>query len=239
MEIGAPEDRVAVGGNLKFDLSLPPPPAIVERLKHGIARSGAGPVLVCGSTVEGEENMLMNAFREVLACYPSAVMFLAPRRPERFAEVERLLHNYSAEFFRRSEWDGAPLNGGVVLLDSIGELSSLYALADLAVVGGSLVSRGGHNILEPALYGVPIVVGPYTENFRDIVSAFQARNAVRIVTPSGLTQGLLSLLENEQERQELGRRALETLETQRGATQFMFEKLKQLVPARGQEAHNS
>ena len=115
-------------------------------------------------------------------------------------------------------WNGEPLNGEVLLLDTIGELAALYALADIAFVGGSLVPRGGHNIIEPALYGVAIIVGNHTENFRDIVSLFQSRDAVRIVGSAELPLIFLELLANEEQRRALGRHAGETMHSQLGAT---------------------
>ena len=236
-EIGASPDRVFVGGNLKFDVALPAVTPIVEQLKSALTKFGAGPVLVCGSTVDGEELMLLESFKDVLAHHPSAVMLLAPRHPERFAQVESLLLGSKIQFCRRSEWLGQSLRGSVLLLDSIGELSGLYALADLAFVGGSLVPRGGHNILEPAQQGVPVLVGPYTENFRDIVSLFLGRDAVRVVGPDELSGAVIRLLANNSERHALSRRALETLGSQRGATRFTLEKLKALLPAPTREAH--
>ena len=175
-------------------------------------------MLVCGSTVDGEEPLLLKAFENLLVQHPRAVMILAPRHPERFAAVAALLEQMSIRFCRRSVWNGEPLAGGVFLLDTIGELAALYALADVAFVGGSLVPRGGHNIIEPAQYGVATVVGNHTENFRDIVSLFQSRDAVRIVGPAELPLVLLELLANDAERRALGRRAAETMRSQIGAT---------------------
>lgn len=235
-EIGASPDRVFVGGNLKFDVAVPAALPIVEQMKSAISKSGAEPVLVCGSTVDGEEPMLLAAFKDVLARHPAATLLLAPRHPERFAQVENLLQGLKIPFCKRSELIGQSLNGKVLLIDSIGELSSLYALADLAFVGGSLVPRGGHNIIEPAQHGVPVLVGPYTENFRDIVSLFQSRDAVRVVRPDELSRVVIELLAHETDRRALGRRALETLESQRGATRFTLEKLKAL-PAQAREAN--
>jgi 3-deoxy-D-manno-octulosonic-acid transferase len=128
------------------------------------------------------------------------------------------------------------LSGGVLLIDSIGELSSLYALADVAFVGGSLVPRGGHNIIEPALHGVPILVGPHTENFRDIVELFRSHDAVRVVDPSELGSVLLELLANETLRRELGRRAAETLNAERGATSRTLQNLRELLTPQAHEA---
>jgi 3-deoxy-D-manno-octulosonic-acid transferase len=228
-DIGASPERVQVAGNLKFDIPAPSPPAIVEGLRKSIAASAAGPVLVCGSTVEGEEQLLLKAFENLLAQHPRAVMILAPRHPERFPAAAALLGQMSIHFRRRSEWDGEALTGGVFLVDTIGELAALYALADVAFVGGSLVPRGGHNIIEPAQHGVATVVGSHTENFRDIVSLFQSRDAVRIVSPAVLPLVLLELLANDGERLALGQRAAETMRSQIGATVRTADELQELL----------
>ncbi len=228
-DLGASSERVHVSGNLKFDISTPAPPAIVESLRNSIVASDAGPVLVCGSTVEGEEPLLLKAFENVLVAHPRAVMILAPRRPERSPAVAALLEHMSIRFWRRSEWKDEALSGGVFLLDTIGELGALYALADVAFVGGSLLPHGGHNILEPAQHGVATVVGNHTENFRDIVSLFRSRGAVRIVGPAELPLVLLELLANDAERRALGQRAAETMRSQIGATARTASELEKLL----------
>ena len=231
-DIGASAERVRVAGNLKFDIPAPVASAIVESLRRSIAATGAGPVLVCGSTVEGEEPLLLKAFENLLVRHPRAVMILAPRHPERFSEVAALLEQMSIRFWRRSLWSGEALSGGVLLLDTIGELAALYAVADIAFVGGSLVPRGGHNIIEPAQYGVATVVGNHTENFRDIVSLFQSRDAVRVVGPAELPLAFMELISNPAERIALGRRGAETLHAQMGATQRTMQALEKLpIPA--------
>jgi 3-deoxy-D-manno-octulosonic-acid transferase len=242
--IGAEAGRVQVTGNLKFDVSLPAPPSIVQRLRHALAAEGAGPVLVCGSTVEDEEPVLLKAFENVRVGHPRAVMILAPRHPERFDDVAILLQQLDMPFHRRSRWEGESLSGGVLLVDSIGELAALYALADVAFVGGSLVPRGGHNIIEPAQHGVAIVTGNYTENFRDIVALFQSRDAVRVVTFAELPLTLMHLLANDAERRALGQRAEKTMRSQLGATSRTLEALKPLLaedrdaaPVSAQAAH--
>jgi 3-deoxy-D-manno-octulosonic-acid transferase len=248
--IGAPAERVQTTGNLKFDVSLSAPPPIVETLRAALHNSGTGPVLVCGSTVEGEEPLLLRAFENVLVAHPHAVMILAPRHPERFDQVATLLQQTDIKSWRRSTLPTRKepvesLAGVVVLLDTIGELAALYALADIAFVGGSLVPRGGHNIIEPAQYGVAIVVGEHTENFRDIVSLFKSNGAVRIVTPTDLVSTFLHLLNNNAERIELGRRATEVLQSQTGATQRTLTALRSLladnqdvISVAAQAAHN-
>ena len=227
--IGADKSKVTVAGNLKFDTAPPPPPKIVASLRESLRQSDAGPVLVCGSTLDGEEGSLLSAFRNILANHPKAVMILAPRHTERFAEVAALVEGLGFRMVRRSLWSGEPLGGGVFLVDSIGELAALYSLATVAFVGGSLVPRGGHNILEPALYGVPIVTGNHYENFRDIVNIFVSRNAVRIVGLAELPLVLIELIENDAERTALGRNALAALESQRGATGRTISALLELM----------
>jgi 3-deoxy-D-manno-octulosonic-acid transferase len=226
---GASADRIQVSGNLKFDVAIPTPPAIVARLRVALQQTMAQPVIVCGSTVEGEEKLLLDAFQRVLEQHPRAVMILAPRHPERFAGVAQLLDGAPYPSWRRSRWNGEPICGGILLLDSIGELASLYALADLAFVGGSLVPRGGHNIIEPAQYGVPILVGPYTENFRDIIKSFQDNRALRVVEAANLAPVLVELASNPTERQSLGKHAAETLASYTGATQRTLTALGQLL----------
>ena len=228
--IGADSERVLCGGNLKFDV---PPPAelpVVARLRVAMAQANAGPVFVCGSTMEGEESLLMRGFENVLASHPQAVMILAPRHPERFARVADLLQKLGTRHWRRSQWQGEPVAGGVFLLDSIGELASAYSLADIAFVGGSLVAYGGHNILEPALFGVAIVIGISFQNFRDIVTLFQQNDAVRIVGAAELPLVFMELVDSPATRVELGRRAAETLNQHRGATERTMSALDKLLP---------
>jgi 3-deoxy-D-manno-octulosonic-acid transferase len=232
-DIGASPERVRVTGNLKFDMQAPAAAPIVESLRRSIAQASAqakpGPVLVCGSTVEGEEALLLKAFENILVRHPRVVMLLAPRHPERFESVAILLRQMSIRFWRRSLWNGEPVSGGVLLVDTIGELAALYALADVAFVGGSLVPRGGHNIIEPAQHGVAIMVGNHTENFRDIVGLFQSRDAVRIVGPAELPLVLMELLANDEERQAMGQRAAETMHSQRGVSTRTADELQRLL----------
>ena len=128
------------------------------------------------------------------------------------------------------------MGGGVFLLDSIGELAGLYQFADLAFVGGSLVPKGGHNVLEAAQFGIPIIVGPFTENFRDIMGVFQKANALRVVTPQSLTATVLALLQDEAERTRLGQRALAVMQQQQGATERTMTALLQLLPVESNSA---
>jgi 3-deoxy-D-manno-octulosonic-acid transferase len=237
IEIGATADRVRVTGNLKFDVAPPTQAPFAAELKRQLDAANAFPVLVCGSTVEPEEMALLGTFQIILKSHPNAVMVLAPRRPERFDEVAQLAGSYAVRCSRRSQLpDSTLLRGGVLLLDSIGELASVYSVATLALVGGSLAPCGGHNILEPAYFGVPILVGPHTRNFRDIISIFCACDAVRVVrafregdTKGDLTKTILDLIQDTAAREALGRNALETLQSQAGATARTVDTLQRLL----------
>jgi 3-deoxy-D-manno-octulosonic-acid transferase len=202
-------------------------------LRHALPSADSAPVLVCGSTVEGEERVLLRAFEIVSGKYPQAVMVLAPRHPERFDSVATQVESLSLRLWRRSEWQGDPVAGGVFLLDSVGELAAVYSLATLAFVGGSLAQHGGHNILEAAQWGVPVIVGPHTENFRDMVEMFRASDALRVAGMAELPLVFLELLEDADERANLGRRAIEVLRSQSGATQRTLLALGRLLQPEG------
>ena len=132
-------------------------------------------------------------------------------------------------FWRRTGWSTEPIGGGVFLLDSIGELAALYAIADVVFVGGSLVDRGGHNILEAARYGKPILVGPFTQNFRDIVKMFLKADAVRVVQPGEVAEVFLDLLHSRAEQKALGERALGVFSAHPGATERTLNALEVLL----------
>jgi 3-deoxy-D-manno-octulosonic-acid transferase len=198
-------------------------------LKTALVLEGAGPVLVCGSTVESEEEMLAPVFANLFQKHPRALVLLAPRHPERFDSVAALLQQKRIRYVRRSQRTGEGIAGSVLLLDTIGELSALYALADVAFVGGSLVPRGGHNILEPARYGAAIVVGEHTENFRDIIELFRRQNAVKVTNPSNVEKDLFALMADESGRLTLGELGAEVLQTQTGSTERTLSALAELL----------
>ena len=225
--IGAPHERVHVSGNLKFEVAAPKEAGLTADLRRAISESA--PVLVCGSTVEGEEEILLQAFKEILRQSAQAVMVLAPRHPERFESVAQMVAASGISFWRRSGWRGASLAGGIFLLDSIGELASLYSLATVAFVGGSLVPRGGHNILEPAQFGKAIVVGPYTENFREIIEIFLAAEAVKVVTKENVDEELLRLVIDAPLRQKLGSNARRVVHANQGSTARTLAALENLL----------
>lgn len=205
--------NVRVGGNLKYDIRVAQPTAITELLRAHLP-SGAK-VVVCGSTLAGEEEFLCDLLP------PDVMTVLAPRHPERFDAVAALLSSRGAQFVRRSQWMAAPAQlapGTIFLLDSIGELASVYSLASVAVIGGGFFVPGGHNPLEPAQFAVPAIIGPHYENFRGIVEKLRAANAIVIAEPSVLGPSLHDLLNDEVAAKAMGARAHAVFEGEAGAT---------------------
>jgi 3-deoxy-D-manno-octulosonic-acid transferase len=226
--IGAATERVRVSGNLKFDIRPSAESALVNSLRAAIPKSA--PVIVCGSTAEGEEEPLLEAFKTVHQQFPMAIMVLAPRHPERFEKVVALISSAGIALQRRSTWSASqPIAPGIFLLDSVGELAAVYALASIAFVGGSLVPTGGHNILEPAQYGAAILVGPHTFNFREIINLFEQGDAVKVVTAESIGLQLLALLRQPEEREALGHRARDLFARHAGATRRTLEALNPLL----------
>jgi 3-deoxy-D-manno-octulosonic-acid transferase len=226
--IGAATERVQVSGNLKFDVRPIAGSSLVNGLRSAISKDS--PVIVCGSTAEGEEGYVLDAFKAVQRQFPAAVMVLAPRHPERFEKVAEMIASAGLSLLRRSSWLPAqPITSGIFLLDSVGELAAVYALADIAFVGGSLVPTGGHNILEPAQHGVAIVVGPHTFNFREIVNIFEQGSAIKIADADALAATFLTLLSQPEESARLGRRAKELFAQHAGATRRTLDALAPLL----------
>jgi 3-deoxy-D-manno-octulosonic-acid transferase len=226
--IGCAPERVAVVGNLKFDVRAAEEAEATRLLKTSAARLR---FVVAGSTLEDEEAALVEAWPRLLASDAQLAMVLAPRHPERFAAVQALLEKSGIEWTRRSKLGPAePLRPGeIVLLDTIGELASVYSLASVAFVGGSLVPAGGHNPLEPAQFGVPIVMGPHYANFVAITDSLRAHNALRIAAKDELAAALTELLGDRTAAEAMGARAREVFERQAGATDRCVAALRALL----------
>jgi 3-deoxy-D-manno-octulosonic-acid transferase len=235
--LGCRAERVAISGNLKFDVRVPQESEAAGLLKS----AGAGlRFVVAGSTLEGEESALLEAWPKLLARDEKLVMAMAPRHPERFGSVADLLAGSGIAWVRRSDWKGksgaeiaALRPGQVVLLDTIGELASVYSLAAVAFVGGSIAEAGGHNPLEPAQFGVPIVMGPHYANFRAITDDLRAHEAVRIAGRDELAGALVELLTNPDEARAMGERARRVFEEQAGATGRSVEALREVLEVSG------
>lgn len=225
--IGVSAAAVETAGNLKYDVRSAADSEIALQLRAHIA-SGTK-VIVAGSTLEGEEAFLLQTFRELRDRLPALLLVLAPRHPERFPAVQQRIEQMNLPCIRRSGWQPQPLaSGSIFLLDSIGELASVYSLASVAFVGGSLIPAGGHNPLEPAQFAVPIVTGPYTENFRGIVGVLLAREAVRVTPPERLTATLQELLTSAKNAG-MGARARSVFEEYAGASEHCFFAIKKIL----------
>lgn len=221
-------DRVSVSGNLKYDVRAAKETELTRQLRT--ARVGRR-IVVAGSTLEGEEAALLDAWPRLLAADPLLILVLAPRHPERFSGVASMLEKSGRSWTRRSAWQGAPLaSGSIFLLDSIGELASVYSLAAVAFVGGSLVPAGGHNLLEPAQFAVPIVSGPSCENFRAITEELMEHDAMRVSSRENLAATLIELLQTPALADRLGARALEVFEQKTGATARTLDAILALLP---------
>lgn len=233
IEIGADPGRVVVTGSLKFDsLDLPGQARARERVLRYFRLSSSRPVIVAGSTMKGEEAAVLRAFRRVRASTPSALLILAARHPERFDEVAQLCRQEGWKTVRRTELaiDAEP-RADIVVVDTIGELATLYQLGTVVFVGGSLVPTGGHNVLEPAVYGRPIVFGPHMDNFREISDAFVAAGAaVRLDDEAQLERVLVELLGDPVKRARLGAAARALVEANRGAKDRTILVLETLMP---------
>lgn len=232
--LGASPDRVMVTGNLKFDGKPPQAGRLASELRAGLAGAHRGPVIIAASTMPGEEPMLLQAWNEIRKQHPKALFILVPRHPNRFEAVAQLLSESGRSFIRRTT-----LNPGVqefahqlaapeiLLLDTVGELAGVLEVADVVFVGGSLVPTGGHNPLEPAYWGKPILFGRHMDNFRDIAQLFLESGAAAAVKDHADLAGRVhELLQDEGKRNAMGKRARQLMEQGSGATERTLERLR-------------
>ena len=215
--IGATPGRTVVTGNIKFDFQ--PPAGIEERGRRWRDQNLAGrPVWVAGSTHEGEEAMVLEAHRQVLARFPDALLILVPRHPQRFETVRDLLAKRHEAAAFRSNGAAVPAGTRVLLGDTMGELMMFYAASDVAFVAGSLVPIGGHNLLEPASVGRPVLTGPHNFNSEEIAQLLVDAGAARIVADtSELAQSVVALLGDPEQRKVMGAAGRAVLDSNRGA----------------------
>jgi 3-deoxy-D-manno-octulosonic-acid transferase len=242
--LGAPADRVRVSGNLKYDLELPAATPLSNWLEAEARRRGRSPIIVAGSVVATEEPHVLIAFGTLQGEYPKALLVLAPRKPERFEAAAEFIDESHRKFIRRSRLaiPGPSHSAGVsedgtiseditvILVDSIGELASLYRIADGVFVGGSLVPSGGHNILEPAAFGKIPVFGPSMENFTEIASRFvSAGAAVQVESPEDVGVAWIEFFRNPERMKKMGETARSLVEGSRGATDRAVAQIAKLL----------
>ncbi len=249
--LGAPVDRVQVSGNLKYDQELPAPTPLASWLEREAKLQGRSPIIVAGSVVATEEPMALIAFGTLQGEYPNSFLVFAPRKPERFDAAAEFIEESHRKYIRRSQLpiartaqDKTPKNGDatipkevtVLLLDSIGELASLYRVADGAFVGGSLVPSGGHNILEPAAFGKIPVFGPSMENFSQIAERFVAAGAaIQVDSPEDAGVAWIELFRDPGRMKQMGETARGLVEGSRGATNRALAKISTYLPTSANE----
>ena len=226
-KIGYPREIIQVTGNLKYEVNYES--ALSGELKRSFDKYFSGRlILVCGSTRSGEESRLMPILGQLRKRFENLLIVIAPRHPDRVAEVGKLCLQARLKCHYRSEpwiWKEEP---DVLILDTIGELSTCYSVADVAFVGGSLQPFGGQNVLEPIYFGVPALAGPHTANFQEEVSALSATGVLDLIDDEEeFCNRVAYLLENDQEREALGSRGRKFIESERGSLQRTLTILNQ------------
>jgi 3-deoxy-D-manno-octulosonic-acid transferase len=226
LEIGAAKEKVLVSGNFKFDMHIKPEiPLWAAGLK--------GPIIVAGSTHRGEEELIISAFKENLSKFPGLKLILAPRHPERFSEAGETVRAAGLPLLRRSQLGSGnsgvgEFEAGVILLDSVGELSAVYGAAHIAIIGKSFAAFGGQNPLEPAFWGKAIVCGPHMENF-PFMSDFYREGAAFEVQTTGLAKKLKELLIDPEKAEAAGRKARELYMKNAGAVDRAMEIIRRYI----------
>jgi 3-deoxy-D-manno-octulosonic-acid transferase len=236
LSIGAPPNRVSVGGSLKYDVvpseADPQSPArrFIEALRPAEIWIAASTMPPASAGDVDEDDAVIAAFHALAPDHPRLLLLVAPRKPERFDVVAAKLAEAGVRFVRRSDLQGPLQLPAAILLDSIGELGGLFPLADVVFMGGTLAARGGHNILEPAFFAKPVICGPHMENFQEIAQEFRARGAlVEIGPPAGIAGAVEGLLADRSRAAELGRRTLACAELKRGATERALSVIREVT----------
>jgi 3-deoxy-D-manno-octulosonic-acid transferase len=229
LELGASPSRTWVMGNIKFDVKLDPQIAGKGASLRG-ELFGKRPVWIAASTHDGEEHLVLAAHRVLLERHPDLLLVLVPRHPERFGDVRELIEKQAFSVISRTSGHPSDASTEVFLVDTMGEVPLFYAASDIAFVGGSLIPVGGHNLLEPAAQGRPIITGPHLFNAQEIADDFIAVDACKIVADSGeLARSISYLIENPLEAQKMGRNGLMVLEQNRGTLERLLVLLEPLL----------
>jgi 3-deoxy-D-manno-octulosonic-acid transferase len=224
--LGAAAERVMVMGNLKFDQAMPAGLATqAQALRQQLGATR--PVWMAASTHEGEEEQVLDALAQLRESQPEALLLLVPRHPERFPKVAALVQRRGYSLVRRTDGHACTANTDVFLGDTLGEMPLFYAAADVAFVAGSLVPVGGHNMLEPAALGIPVLTGPHLFNFADISAALLRTGAARKVDNSEqLAEVLGELLMDAKQRQLMGKAGRQLVADNRGALARLLQRIE-------------
>jgi 3-deoxy-D-manno-octulosonic-acid transferase len=228
LELGVDGGKVAVTGNMKF-AQASAREGDPSRLREQLGIAPGAVLLIAGSTHEGEEKEILRCYQKLLLDGREVLLLVAPRHPERVDKVEALFNAHGLPCVRRSRANGSS-GSAVILLDTIGELSSAYALGTFIFVGGSLVKRGGHNVMEPAAWGKPIFFGPHMEHYSDIASSLEREGAaVRIKDGEDLAIKINRLADDERSMSEMGRKAAAFVAGHQGALERNLEIIEELL----------
>jgi len=236
--LGVASERVVVTGSMKYD-SVTFPAAGPDRARLlealGLAADHHGPLVVAGSTRPGEEDALLDAFCRLRSDFPDMKLILAPRHLRRLPEVESAINKHGLSWRRRSDQGGGDGSAPVIVLDTMGELQSVYSLADVTFVGGGLFPGiGGHNPLEPAALGKPVIFGPHMDNCRDIADALvEAGGATTVADATELAEAVRRLLADDGLRANTGIRARDMVQSGQGVTERNLDLVAGLLETTG------
>lgn len=226
--LGADKDTVHAVGNLKFEIALPA--SLSEEAEALRNIWGNRPVFIAASTHEGEDEIILNASRQIRADFPDLLLILVPRHPERFDKVAALSQRAGFKILRRSDNGMCSRDIQVLVVDTMGELPLFYGTADIAFVGGSLVPSGGHNLLEPAALGRAVVIGPHYFNFNEISQQFlQANAAIKVTDSQTLALAVMDLLRNPQKRADMGEAGQHLIQHSQGASRRLLNLIKRHI----------
>jgi 3-deoxy-D-manno-octulosonic-acid transferase len=225
LALGLTPEKIQITGNVKFDLVIPT--EMMQQALHLRTEWGARPVWIAASTHPGEEEKILAVFQELVAQFKTLLLIIVPRHPERFELVANLVKQHGFTLRRRTEYQSVTSNPQVYLVDTMGELPLFYAASDIAFVGGSLVPIGGHNMLEAAALGLPILVGPYLDNYIEISELLLNAGAMRKVSEgSELANNLYYWLENPGERKRVGDIGKEIVQKNKGAVNKVMDLIR-------------
>lgn len=245
IDMGAKPQQVTVTGSIKFDrIETRRDNPRTEEIRRSFGLDCNETVLIAGSTQAPEEELALSAYEQLRSEFPQLRLMLVPRHKERFEEVAALVERHGLPILKRSQVNSPAVSRGstspdqaaVLVLDTLGELSAAWGLADIAFVGGSLMKRGGQNMIEPSGYGAAVLFGPYTHNFKDVVAMLLDADAARVIpSPEAFTQSIRDLLLHQNAAREMGQRAQQLVTCQHGATQRTVELILESLP-QGEQA---
>jgi len=231
--LGAPPERVKVTGNVKYDSVFGVRSSAIGWKKEDLGIDKGENLIICGSTHKGEEEILLKVYKGLLKKFDSLKILIAPRHIDRISDIEKLCAEFNFDSIRLSEINRKPITDNrtpILLLDTIGQLAQIYSLATIVFMGGSLIKRGGHNIVEPALFEKPVCFGPYMGNFRDMAGQFVGkRAAIKVRDEYELERAIEDLLANKAKGIEMGRRAYALVKENKGALDRIISEIRAIL----------